>query len=269
MTSTGLMSKSFSWRDLPRLMSAFMLSTILLSCSDDAKHVVVIGHRGAPTLALENTMSSFRAARDQGADGVEFDVVLTADGKNIVLHDDTLDRTTNCTGPVTEKNLDQLASCTLDNGEPIRTLDEVLVELGPMFSILFVEVKTVGGRFEEQADEAVRAVLESGYASKIVISSYQAEINTQLAKRQADGINAGWDDPTHDSLSLAKNAGSRWVLMPIASVSTSEGRVAEAMGKHVATYNITTRTEFLKAYDAGVTVMMTDSVPTVQALAAE
>jgi len=64
--------------------------------------VKVIGHRGASSSAPENTMASFRAAIELGADGIEFDVQQTADGYLVVIHDAMLDRTTNGTGHVFE-----------------------------------------------------------------------------------------------------------------------------------------------------------------------
>ena len=54
----------------------------------------VIGHRGAPGLAVENSLAALRIAVDQGADGVEFDVALTADSEPVLFHDDTLQRMT-------------------------------------------------------------------------------------------------------------------------------------------------------------------------------
>ncbi len=64
----------------------------------DLKLPQVIGHRGAALAAPENTLESFREAAAQGAKWVEFDVGLSADGQCFVLHDDTLDRTTNGKG---------------------------------------------------------------------------------------------------------------------------------------------------------------------------
>ena len=58
------------------------------------------GHRGSPINQPENTMASMIQAKKEGADLIEFDVSLTKDGIAVILHDDTLDRTTNFTGPV-------------------------------------------------------------------------------------------------------------------------------------------------------------------------
>ena len=59
-----------------------------------ARRPLVIAHRGANSRAPENTISAFSAARDLGADGIEMDVKLTTDGQVVVMHDQTVDRTT-------------------------------------------------------------------------------------------------------------------------------------------------------------------------------
>ena len=68
----------------------------------------MIGHRGAPYTAPENTLLSFRNAIDAGADGIEFDIRLTADDRLVVMHDANVDRCTDGTGPVAEHSLDDL-----------------------------------------------------------------------------------------------------------------------------------------------------------------
>ena len=81
-----------------------------------------LGHRGTgPTQAgrpfPENSISAFVAAMEQGANGVELDVEITQDGQLIVMHDDTLDRTTNCTGCVSEMTFDEIRACRLLDGD--------------------------------------------------------------------------------------------------------------------------------------------------------
>ncbi|MFL5789999.1 MAG: glycerophosphodiester phosphodiesterase, partial [Actinomycetota bacterium] len=66
---------------------------------------VIVAHRGAPTERPENTLAAFEAAIAAGAGAVEFDVRLTADGRPVVLHDATLDRTTDGAGLVREHAL--------------------------------------------------------------------------------------------------------------------------------------------------------------------
>src|SRR5690625_1023085 len=63
-------------------------------------HVAVIAHRGAQDGAPENTLPAFLRAVEVGSDGIETDVRVTKDGDLVLIHDETVDRTTNATGPV-------------------------------------------------------------------------------------------------------------------------------------------------------------------------
>jgi glycerophosphoryl diester phosphodiesterase len=85
-----------------------------------------IGHRGACGYAPENTLSSFQKALDLGADMVEFDVHVCNSGEVVVIHDETVDRTTNGSGRVIDKNLDELKFLNIKTEEKIPTLEEAL-----------------------------------------------------------------------------------------------------------------------------------------------
>jgi glycerophosphoryl diester phosphodiesterase len=86
----------------------------------------VIGHAGAGGEAPENTLAGVRAALDAGAEAMEIDVQLCADGVPVLLHDATVDRTTNLCGPVRELPLALLQAADAGSGEAVPTLDEVL-----------------------------------------------------------------------------------------------------------------------------------------------
>ena len=88
--------------------------------------VKIIGHRGAPREEPENTWRSFGRALELGVAGVELDVQLTQDGRLAVIHDETLDRTTNGHGPVKDFTLAELQRLDAGQGEPIPALEEVL-----------------------------------------------------------------------------------------------------------------------------------------------
>lgn len=91
-----------------------------------------VGHRGSPLFFPENTLASFRAALEAGAGGLELDVRLTQDGCPVVIHDPTVDRTTDGSGPVSGITLGEmrrLNARTRDGakgGHPVPTLAEVL-----------------------------------------------------------------------------------------------------------------------------------------------
>src|SRR6056297_841327 len=91
-------------------------------------------HRGASAVAPENTLAAFTAALQAGADGIELDVHLTRDGVPVVMHDETVDRTTNGSGRI--RDLSHAEIDDLDagswfgprwRGEKIPTLEKVLV----------------------------------------------------------------------------------------------------------------------------------------------
>src|SRR5579863_536336 len=86
-----------------------------LPLADLYRHTpLVFGHRGASFDAPANTLSAFRLARQMGADGVELDTSLTADGVPVVIHDLTVDETTDGSGRVHDFTLSQIK--TLDAG---------------------------------------------------------------------------------------------------------------------------------------------------------
>ena len=138
----------------------------------------IIGHRGAAAYAPENTMASFHLALEQGADALEFDVRMARDGEAVVLHDPTLDRTTDAVGPIrlqTLKELEQVDAgyrFSPDGGRDypwrgkgvrIPRLRQVIEDL-PAVPLL-IEVK------EPEAQEAITRVLrETGAAARAVIA---------------------------------------------------------------------------------------------------
>jgi glycerophosphoryl diester phosphodiesterase len=92
--------------------------------------ILRIGHRGAMGYEPENTLRSFRRALDLGCHMVELDVHRCRTGELVVIHDDTLERTTSGTGPVREKSLEELRMLDAGKGEKIPLLEEVLDEIG-------------------------------------------------------------------------------------------------------------------------------------------
>src|ERR1700753_2582940 len=118
----------------------------------------VIGHRGAAEAGPENTLESFAEAKRQGAAWVEYDAKLTADNAVILLHDDTVDRTTNGTGPAAQKSLADVKR--LDAGAwrganwanaRIPTLAETMSELDRLGLGSNIEIKPCPGRERETA----------------------------------------------------------------------------------------------------------------------
>jgi glycerophosphoryl diester phosphodiesterase len=126
----------------------------------------IIGHRGARTTAPENTLAGIRQAKREGASWVEFDVKLTSDGQAVLIHDETVDRTTDGRGFVRQMTLAEIRKRDAGvrfgpawRGEKIPTLVEALalmVELDMGFNL---EIKPCPGRETETARIALADVL--------------------------------------------------------------------------------------------------------------
>ncbi len=112
----------------------------------------VIGHRGSSGNFPENTLLSLREAIDGGADAVEFDVRAAADGTPVVIHDPTLDRTTDGTGLVKAMSVEQLRSFDAGRGEKIPTLDEALEQIGATPFILEIKEAAVARSVKSRID---------------------------------------------------------------------------------------------------------------------
>ena len=96
---------------------------------EENRKVLVLGHRGSPNKEIENTLSSFKTAIEDGADGIELDVHLSADGKIVVIHDFTTKRVFGPDRRIEELTLEELKAISND----IPTLDEVFDELGHIY----------------------------------------------------------------------------------------------------------------------------------------
>ena len=119
---------------------------------------LVIAHRGASSIELENSLAAFRAAAGQGADGVELDVHATIDGELVVHHDPSV-----LGLPIAQARAQDIAAIPLANGEHIPTLAQALDVLGQLK--VFVEVKGLDPRWDDRLLQTLdRGPNPSGYA---------------------------------------------------------------------------------------------------------
>lgn len=99
----------------------------------------IIGHRGAAALEPENTLRSFARAVAEGVDGIEFDIQLL-DGRLLVLHDETLGRTSNGTGSASAYSFEALRRLDFGCGQQIPLLDEAIQSI-PKTTLVNIELK--------------------------------------------------------------------------------------------------------------------------------
>lgn len=133
-----------------------------------------IGHRGAKAHVAENTVESFRQALNLGADGIELDVHVCATGELVVIHDFTVDRTTNGTGDVSKLTLAELKALVVDGRYNIPTLNEVLEAVG---KDCFINIEMKGRHTAQPVADFVQlCVEERGYSyADFIVSSFQRE----------------------------------------------------------------------------------------------
>ena len=130
----------------------------------------VAGHRGGEHAVPENTMAAFRLAIENGVDVLETDVQLTADGVPVLLHDWTLDRTTNGTGPIWEIDFARLATLDAGAGEHVPTLAEFLALLAQTGHRAMIELK--GAWTPEQTRLVTAPIIALGLASHVLLASF-------------------------------------------------------------------------------------------------
>lgn len=146
-----------------------------------ARHgALILGHRGAPLAAPENTIAGFALALESGADGVELDVQLSADGVPVVIHDDTLQRTTGVTGRVADLSWRRISGIRA-GGEPVPSLEQAAAWAAATGAWLNVEIKAAG------AAEPTLAVLEAaGLDERVIVSSFHETVVEEVGRLNPD-----------------------------------------------------------------------------------
>ena len=153
---------------------------------------LIIAHRGASGYAPENTLEAFRLAMDMGADGFELDVHMSKDGQLVVIHDDTVDRTTNGTGLVKELTLSQLQDLDASNGMEayrgarIPTLGEVFDLVRDTKHIVNVEVKTDDWFYPGIEEACLALAKEKGMEDRVIYSSFNHHTLIKLRELKPD-----------------------------------------------------------------------------------
>lgn len=193
--------------------------------------MLIIGHRGACGYEPENTLNSFGRALDMGVDMIELDVHVCKTGQLVVIHDETVDRTTNGHGNVADTAFEELRKLLIEKKQQIPTLQEV-IELIDRKIPINIELK--GKKTAQPVASLVKAYFEKGWkADNFVISSFDYEqllefkklcphiktgilfdpllmpenIISAAEKYAADFIGLDLEVVTHDLVSLAHKAG--------------------------------------------------------------
>lgn len=143
------------------------------------ENLINFAHRGASAVCPENTMSAFVRSLELGATGIETDVQLSKDGQMVLIHDETLRRTTNGEGWVKDSSLQELRS--LDAGswfhsefkeERIPTLEELLVLVKPSGTIVNIELKNGSILYPGLEEKVIECVRSYNMSEQVILSSF-------------------------------------------------------------------------------------------------
>ena len=234
----------------------------------DLPRPVVFAHRGASAYAPENTLSSFKLALAQGAQAVELDVKLSADGEVVVFHDPVLDRTTDGRGRLSERTFADLRSLDAGSffseefrGERIPSLAEVLDAIG-WKALINVELTNYATPRDALVEKVCMLVKRRALEGSIIFSSFLASNLTKAARLLPDvprGLLAlgGW--PGAWARSFGFNFGDYAALHPhLYDVSPRQVRRVHRLKRRVHVWTVNGPQDILRLRDWNVDGVFTD-----------
>lgn len=224
--------------------------------------LTVIAHRGASGTRPENTLVAFRRAVELGAHMIELDVQCTRDGAVVVLHDETLERTTDGVGPLRHRTRAEVAELDAGRwfadayaGERVPTLDAVLRAVSIPIN---VELKSTGDDgLERRTLDVVEA---AGALQRVVFSSFAAESLVRMrALSAAADLAVLWDRTAiAGALRLAEGVGARALHIRTSGSAPSGIAAGHAAGLQVRVWTVNTRADLAPLEAAGVDAVFTD-----------
>jgi glycerophosphoryl diester phosphodiesterase len=199
--------------------------------------VHVCGHRGNSIASPENTLAALSSTRDSGGTSAEIDVMLTADGELVLMHDDFLDRTTNGSGPVSRATLAEIRRLDAGSwfgaafaGERVPTLAEALDHAGKIDLGLVVEVKE-SRNLDGVVDRLADLVGSTGFNEQAILISFDHAFLRSAKERLAGLRTEGIVHARHaDIATVAKTAGLDSVSIEHAMFRPEDGEALHAAG---------------------------------------
>lgn len=152
---------------------------------DQMQKLQVIAHRGGAGIGMENTLSCIEKGVVAGADMIEVDIHLTQDGQLLVCHDETIDRTTNGKGRISEMTLEELLRFHIVDADGNIT-DEHLPTLAEVFTLvdgrakLLIEIKRTGKLYQGIEEKLIEEIAQFHASSWVVVQSFNDSVLEQL-----------------------------------------------------------------------------------------
>ncbi len=263
LMSASLQSISTSFPFVYKYITTYLTYQLSWSSSPlSSYNTIFIAHQWSPRETPENSLAWFLLAKHHGAQGVEMDVSYTKDKQLVVVHGEQLRATSWCQQKkVYDYTLDYLRkNCPLKNGEPIRTLEEMLKSLDGMFDYYFIDIKIYSQKdTEQQVQDVISTVQKLWMQDRAILSSYDRKANYILWSNKH--IIAAWDTFDANDVSMLHNVHHTYFMLPYTSITWSLVQEVEDIGKRFVTYTVNTTGELQALYDQWVRMVMTDNVP--------
>jgi glycerophosphoryl diester phosphodiesterase len=196
--------------------------------------VLIVGHRGARNLWPENSLAGFAKTRDLGIDGVEFDVHLSRDGEIVVIHDPSLERTTEGRGPVADRTAAELAATRLRDGggEGVPTLEAVLDVYAGSAMELHIEIKTdfLGRPYPGLERKILHSVARRGLEQQAILTCFVPEVLEtvrRLSPRQ--NVLCSLDRRSAELMGGLEGALARFGRIEDCAVAVEKGLLADSL----------------------------------------
>ena len=243
-------------------------TVVLLAIAPLATAVEIIGHRGNSSAAPENTIASINSAFDVGADHVEVDIRLTSDGHAVLMHDSTINRTTDGNGAISGMTLADAQLLDAGSwfgpefaGEPVPTLADALVAVNHRGRILLdIKVSGMGASIQAALDEASAATGGSFTSEDLWIwpgpnSDYETNVTDPQYLLGSVPSTSQWQTPGYFEGLLSQGILG---FDTGGGVSSDFAAAASSHGLVVSVFTINTVSSMQSWIDVGVTAMETD-----------
>lgn len=227
----------------------------------------LIAHRGLNYIAPENTLVACEWAGIHGFWGSEFDVQTTSDGKWVVMHDSTVDRTTNGTGAVSGMTFEQLRSLTIDTGNNISfypnlkvpSLAENLAMCKKVGVVPVIEIKS-STYTSAQYESFIQELRDSGLESKCIVITTSQPIITEIRKRSKAIPIQLLSDITQQNIDFLKTIGNAGFDCQYINLSKENVSLAHANGFLVNCWTVNNQNHVNDLIELGVDFISSDKI---------
>lgn len=225
-------------------------------------NIIVAAHRGFSSKYSENTLLAFQKAVESGAHMIELDLRLSKDGVVVIMHDETIDRTTNGSGKISDYTLSELKTFDAGDGETIPTLEEFCESLKYHSDILYnIEIKPQE-KGKEAVDKVIKLLKEYRFIDRCVFTSFDSRLIEYIYEKYELKTQGFPEGTMANYISGEEGTFSKlWAIgLSMAQLHPSTVKKYKEAGKLVWCYCPDTEKQVNYALECGVTLMTCNNI---------